>query len=81
VIPYLEKSLHKKGLLAQGVGPEFKPQYLKILKENIKKTLRMAIIIFSNQATIVPHSWLSLKPLRSLFSSHDSSLSLYVLFC
>jgi hypothetical protein len=28
--PYLEKSHHKKGLvdrMAQGVGPEFKPQY------------------------------------------------------
>jgi hypothetical protein len=29
--PYLEKALHKRaGGMAQGVGPEFKPQYPKI---------------------------------------------------
>jgi hypothetical protein len=33
--PYLKKTLHKKraGGVAQGVGPEFKPQYCK--KERI----------------------------------------------
>jgi hypothetical protein len=32
--PYLEKPHHKKraGGVAQGVGPEFKPQYCKINK-------------------------------------------------
>jgi hypothetical protein len=27
--PYLEKTLHKNGGVAQSVGPEFKPQYTK----------------------------------------------------
>jgi hypothetical protein len=33
--PYLEKTLHKKGWwgVAQGVGPEFKPQYHKNRKK------------------------------------------------
>jgi hypothetical protein len=36
--PYLEKTHHKKraGEVAQGVGPEFKPQYYK-KKDNISK--------------------------------------------
>jgi hypothetical protein len=33
--PYLEKNNHKKGLVAQGVGPEFKPQYHKKTKSTI----------------------------------------------
>jgi hypothetical protein len=38
VRPYLEKNLHKKmaGGVAQGVGPEFKPQCLKKKKYNPK---------------------------------------------
>jgi hypothetical protein len=34
--PYLEKNHHKKGAggVAQGVGPEFKPQYHKKTKQN-----------------------------------------------
>jgi hypothetical protein len=35
VRPYLEKTLHKKGLVAQGVGPEFKPQYRKKRKKKV----------------------------------------------
>jgi hypothetical protein len=33
--PYLEKTLHKKKTagVAQGVGPKFKPQYLRNNKE------------------------------------------------
>jgi hypothetical protein len=39
--PYLEKTLHKNraGGVAQGVGPEFKPQYHKTNKQT-NKTLR-----------------------------------------
>jgi glutamine amidotransferase-like uncharacterized protein len=36
VRPYLEKTLHKKGGgVAQGVGPEFKPQYCKKKKKKV----------------------------------------------
>jgi hypothetical protein len=37
--PYLEKPITKKrtGVVAQGVGPEFKPQYLKKKKKKKKK--------------------------------------------
>jgi hypothetical protein len=37
--PYLEKTLHKKrvGAVAQGVGPEFKPQYHKKRKKERKE--------------------------------------------
>jgi hypothetical protein len=34
--PYLEKTLHKRaGGVAQGVGPEFKPQYRKKKKKRV----------------------------------------------
>jgi hypothetical protein len=47
VRPYLEKTLHKKGLVecGSGVGPEFKPQYCKkrknvnVMKEKGQGTL------------------------------------------
>jgi hypothetical protein len=37
--PYLENTLHQKraGGMAQGVGPEFKPQYCKKKKKRKKK--------------------------------------------
>jgi hypothetical protein len=36
--PYLKKNLHKKraGGMAQGIGPEFKPQYHKKKKKERK---------------------------------------------
>jgi hypothetical protein len=44
VRPYLEKSHHNKraGGVAQVVGPEFKPQYLK----NNKKTTNLKIFFY-----------------------------------
>jgi hypothetical protein len=46
-IPYLEKSHHKKraGRVAQGIGPEFKPQYCKKEKEKEKKTQCQCLVI------------------------------------
>jgi hypothetical protein len=33
--PYLEKAHHRKGLVAQGVGPEFKPHFAKRQKRKV----------------------------------------------
>jgi hypothetical protein len=43
--PYLKKILHKKraGGVAQGEGPEFKPQYCKKKKKKKKKGLILVI--------------------------------------
>jgi hypothetical protein len=42
VRPYLEKTHHKKrtGRVAQGVGPEFKPQYCKKKKKKPTTTTK-----------------------------------------
>jgi glutamine amidotransferase-like uncharacterized protein len=42
VRPYLEKTLHNKGLVeAHGVYPGFKPQYCKKKKKKKKATMKL----------------------------------------
>jgi hypothetical protein len=52
VRPYLTKTYHKKraGGVAQGVGPEFKPQYLKKKKKKKKNVMEVIRIEY------FPHS-------------------------
>jgi hypothetical protein len=44
VRPYLEKHLHKKraGGVAEGVGPEFKPQYPQQKKKSMELNFSLA---------------------------------------
>jgi hypothetical protein len=56
--PYLEKkALHKKraGGVAQGVGPEFKPQYCKRKKRSERINIKMLIVAICLYFPIFAH--------------------------
>jgi hypothetical protein len=46
VRPYVEKNPQKRaGGVAQGIGPEFKPQYCKINNNNFLSVMFIAVIV------------------------------------
>jgi hypothetical protein len=57
VRPYLEKILHKKRAdgVAQGEGPEFKPQYHKTNKQTNKNPKRWFIMLLMYVQFVVRH--------------------------